>query len=371
LLNTLGMVLPYILLIVALAGNVVEAIKRGKNIYFFLFLLIFCWLMSWMTVGGPDFEAYYLHYQNMRTPSGQSMTYYDIGYSVLVVLFSRILNVSFNGFRAVIYFIGFALIGKTIWKHSKTPNTILLVYAITLLAVDIVQIRNFLASVVIISSLGLVLDRKLLRLAMMILLAALLHKVCLVYLVIPLSLFFYREIDEKYFMPILIAVITVFLLIYLSKPLIALSVDVLKDYIKIFRELSYLEGGLTTRRSYWVYWCYQTLLIYLGMKYHSSGKNTLSIGQYNAQSLLLNVNLWFLVFVPLFLFNTNFLRIYRNMFLINTIFIYDGYTSSENRTIIDFFLLLIFWAVSFYGFSAYSNSISPLFLESLLFRIRF
>jgi hypothetical protein len=365
------MVLPYILLIVVLAGNVVETIKRGKNLYFFLFLLVFCWLMSWMTIGGPDFEPYYIHYYGLEPPPGESSSYFEFGYSVLVVLFHQILNVSFNVFRAVIYFIGFSLIGKTIWKYSKTPNTILLVYAITLLAVDIVQIRNFLASVVIISSLGLMLDRKLIRLTVMILLAALLHKVCLVYLVIPLSLFFYRELDDKYFKPILVAVITAFILIYLSKPLIALSVDVLKDYITILRELSYLEGGLTARRSYWVYWCYQTLVIYFGMKYHSSGKNTLSNGQYNAQSLLLNVNLWFLVFVPLFLFNTNFLRIYRNMFLINAIVIYDGYTSSENRTIVDLLLLLFFWAVSFYGFSAYSNSISPLFLESLLFRIRF
>lgn len=367
-LHTLQLLAPYLLLLVALGGNVYQVWREKKSIHFFVLMLLICWAVSWATIGGPDYHAYYSDYQSIGPPSMMYFKRMDVGYNMLMFIFSSKLRLSFNVFRAIVYGIGIGIIGKTIWKHSPSPNALLLVYVITLLAVDTVQIRNFIASAILLSSLDYVLNRKLIRLTLIILISALFHKSFLAYLIIPVSLLFVVDFKGKE-KGLVVLILLGLLALQLGKPTVAALMSRLRENFAVLQRLSYLDGW--SRRRYLVFWCYQFFVILLLLTYSTSKSTDMIDKKTNTYNVLLNVNIWFLIFIPLFIFNSNFHRIYRNLFVINAIFLHKGYFESENRSLVKFLSLLFIWALATYGFSAASNCVPPLFLESLIFRIHF
>ncbi|GEM_PF-6570027 len=363
------LLLPYALLISALIGNVVELSYSRRNIYFFIFILVFCWLISWTTMDGPDYQNYYSHYQEIKYPSRAYLEQMDVGYNFLVYLFKIKLNVSFNTFRAVIYAMGFCLIGRTIWKCSQYPNLIILVYFFTLLAVDTVQIRNFIAFSFLFYALEQILSKKYLCTVIFILTASLFHKTFLVYLLIPIMVAIRKDIKPKDAIIVTVIIYLVVFFLQIAKPFIHATVAEIKDTYTTLNQISYLQSE--SRYGHWLHWGCHLFTVFMLFMFLPIDNKISENRPISVLSTVLKINIALILFFPLFLFNNNYLRFYRNLYIFNLIWIYEGYKTSDKKNIYKTALLSIYLLIAFYCYSAASACVPPIFLESLLFRIKF
>lgn len=367
--NSIILLIPYVSLIGVLIGNAIESTHNRKNIYFFISILVICWLISWTTVGGPDYMPYYSHYQNIGYPSKAYFKQMDVGYNVLVYLFKTKLHMSFNGFRAVVYGIGFSLIGRAIWKCSNHPNFIILIYSLTLLAVDTVQIRNFIASSLLFYALYQVLSKKYLRTALLIFIASLFHKTFLLYLIIPVLVAFRKDVHQKDIVIFAVSIYLIAIFLQIAKPFIHETVARLLDVNTKLNQISYLKSE--SRYGHWLQWGCHLLTVFLFFLFLPADNTISENYQISVFSAVLKINIALIVLFPLFLFDNNYMRFYRNLYIFNLIWIYEGYMASTKKNVYRTALFCLYLLVAIYCYSAANDCVPPIFLESLLFRIRF
>lgn len=366
--NPIILLAPYFLLAGAIAGNVIVAYRDRRGAFFFVFLLVFCWLMSWNTVGGPDYQNYYIRYHWVGYPSKQFFAL-DIGYTYISHLFRNKLNLSFNVFRAVIFGVGYYLIGRTIWKCSSQPNFVLLIYFFTLMAVDTVQIRNFVASSFLICALQQILSKRYFRSFLLILISSLFHKTFLIYLCIPILVLIGKDIGPKNTLIISVAIYLVMFLLQMAKPYIHEGVANLVTNYPIFSKIFNSESK--SRYGHWLLWGYQSYTIILFFLYLPVKDTMIERDSVSLFSTALSINLAMVLLFPLFFIDGTISRIYRNVFIFNVIGIFEAYKIADRKNIYRIGLIVFYLLLAFFCFSAATNCVPPLFLESRLFRIKF
>ncbi len=113
----------------------------------------FIWVICAFTYGNADELIYISRYEKPEAWVGQTEIVY-----MLIIQFFRHMSCSFEVFKASMAAIQIFLIGSIVWKFSKHPNVVLLAYFIFPLCLDVAQMRNALATAVMIFSLGFLLD---------------------------------------------------------------------------------------------------------------------------------------------------------------------------------------------------------------------
>ena len=119
--------------------------KKSKAVY--IFNLIFMWLVATFCYGIADEAIYQSRYANPEIWNGIT----EVGFNTLINL-CRIFKLDYIGFKGVVYAICLICIGSTVYKFSKYPNIILMLYFVCPFPLNVAQIRNFIANAIMIFS---------------------------------------------------------------------------------------------------------------------------------------------------------------------------------------------------------------------------
>lgn len=351
--------ISYFILGLCLLLNLINTILGKKNIFLFIFLLLICWCFAWGTTGGPDYLSYLKQYQNS---SLGSLSVGDFGYNFFSLVFSQILGLTFIQFRAFYYAIGYILLGKFLWKYTNKPNKILLLYTIILMPVDVVQIRNFMAMMILLYSFIFFFKKQIIYQLLTILIASLFHITFILYLIIPII--YLLDINNLYKNAIQIIII-----IFIGMLIVELGRNFAQQQISIIAEQFVMQENIVyfqkiTNMGHWLYWGYQIFILFL--LYIIRPNILYNKNQNSFYKLLFATNIILTIYFPLFLFNNNFLRIYRNILMLNLVNFENLISARDNNSITSIFML-IYIIISWFLFSAANNCVPPLFNSSLFF----
>lgn len=128
--------------------------KNSKLIYIISF--IFLWIIMAFTYGNADENVYLSRYNNPEIWESETELLY-----MLLIKLSLFLGLSFQSFKVIITFIQLCLVSSTILKFGKCRNIVFLLYFIFPFVVDVAQMRNALATSVMIFSLQFLLKESL------------------------------------------------------------------------------------------------------------------------------------------------------------------------------------------------------------------
>ncbi|WP_426402151.1 EpsG family protein [Lactiplantibacillus plantarum] len=120
--------------------------SRSKSVFFGG--LIFLWLILAGTSGNADEPVYLSRYVSPQLWQGQTEVLYGMFMS-----FCRQLGLDFLGFKMINATLQLVLLAVPIYRRAKYPNIILALYSIFPFAMDVTQLRNALATSVMIFSL--------------------------------------------------------------------------------------------------------------------------------------------------------------------------------------------------------------------------
>lgn len=130
--------------VIAVAVFVMCAIKpKSKKI--FGITCVFMWLLMAFTYGNADEAVYIARYTQPDVWEGQT----ELLYGLLIDVCNG-LGFSFLQFKAIVTAIQMLLIASTVWKYSKQPNLVMLLYFLCPFMLNVAQMRHALASAVFI-----------------------------------------------------------------------------------------------------------------------------------------------------------------------------------------------------------------------------
>lgn len=133
-----------VLLFILLA--VTNILMKDSKLIFFL-TLIFMWILMAFTYGNADENIYFSRYTEPYLWNNQT----EFLYAVIIRVFN-LLHFNFYQFKACMALIQLLLISMTVRKFSKLPGFVLLMYSIFPFTMDIAQMRNALATSIMIFS---------------------------------------------------------------------------------------------------------------------------------------------------------------------------------------------------------------------------
>ncbi|MCG0724770.1 EpsG family protein [Lactiplantibacillus plantarum] len=119
-----------------------------KSLILFIVALSILWIFLAGTYGNADEPVYLSRYTSPELWQGQTEVLYSFFMSTC-----RKLGLDFNGFKMVNAFLQLGILSIPIWKRAKHPNIVLLCYSVFPFAMDVTQLRNGLATSVMLFSL--------------------------------------------------------------------------------------------------------------------------------------------------------------------------------------------------------------------------
>ncbi len=230
-------------------------------------------------------------------------------------------GLKYEHFLALYSLVGFILIGNSIWKYSNKANLILLIYSICQLAIDATQVRNFFAFTILIYSFRFLFDKKPLKYIICLIIGSLFHWEIVLYF--PLVLLCIRNekntvkaktVNKRYIYAFMVMIFIAFLS--------SLSSSLLENlkWLVLSFGISKAEYYLSTRARYGflLYYLYQLIIVFIIRKRQDKATQPRE-----KNMIVYRINIIMTYVLPLFTFNNNFLRVYRNIFIINCIILYS------------------------------------------------
>lgn len=323
-----------------------------------------------------DFNNYYtLYLSNNGSISARNV---EIGFKFLMFISNKI-GLSFNAFRIGIALMGYIMIFNTIKKYSSNPNLVFSIYLIYPFINDVIQIRNFLAASIVVFSFRYLLESgkyNSLKYISGILIASTIHLSSLFYLIFIIA----KYINHKTIFRIVFLIFPV-LTIFAYTPLYIYLVRLFTDSEKI---LSYLS-----RRTTWgLFFVFGILFLFYFLQYYLNNEcrkdifyenksdirsgifGEINVNRYEFYNMILKVNTLLMLTAPLLVYNFNFIRIYRNIMILNYIVFSDGilFNKKSKRSVLNGILVFgvgIVLFIFFYGMYA-SEQIFPVFNDNIL-----
>lgn len=326
-----------------------------------MLLGIFMWILMGFNTFNADYRAYELLYQKIATFGIDSDQNIEIGYRLLMKLSSN-LSLNYQGFLIVTSFfciLAFSLLLRKITNEVFFSMLLFLIFGFFSSAI---QIRNFIACIIIIFAIYIFLKlnglKSYIYYVIIILIASLFHVTSLFYL-----LFILIKFDKKViFTGFIISTLVIFTL-----------KNNLQVYFSDTKFTMYLDPqaskGMATNVILLIYFfsnCYLVKRIStIDMK---DNKTHLS-------SMIFYINLLASVSFPLVMINNNFIRLIRNIFLLNYSVYASTVASIYKKTKIKNYIIILayfsFVLFSAYFFtvrgSAFEASVLSLFRNNLLF----
>lgn len=290
--------------------------KKKRNLCLSVILL----LLLMILMGGNSDNIDYTIYENMYNSSFFSK---DIGFGILIN-FSKFIGLDINSFRLMISIIGLFLIHKSLIKMANQKYAFFyLIYFIYPFLFDVVQVRNFLAMSIFIYATTFLIDntfKNKVTYILLIVCAASIQKVALIYVLVVLIVDF--KGNKKIYKYVLILIIGFSIILGLNK---SLTLNFIKNIADIYSTgLIGIDNYLSVNTNYgWIIsWFQQCMNFFIINKIKKIGdlpSNTMTNKQREYISLIYNINLLMFVFLPLYVLDENYTRIFRNVMPLNWI----------------------------------------------------
>lgn len=271
-------------------------------------------------MGGNSDNIDYTIYYNMYNSTFFNK---DIGFGALINI-SKFIGLDINYFRLMISIIGLLLIHKSLIKvTSQKYYFFYLIYFIYPFLFDVVQVRNFLAMSIFIFATTFLIENRLknkLIYILLIICAASIQKVALVYLLVILVIDF--EGNKKIYKYGLLFIIVFSIILGLNKSLTLNFITSLAGrYTSV---LTGVDNYLSVNTNYgWIISWFQQIMNFFIIAQIKKCSNLESCVITNEQKryikLIYNINLLMFVFLPLYVLDENFTRIFRNVMPLNWI----------------------------------------------------
>lgn len=203
-------------------------LNKKSNICF-AFLVIFALFVWGFNVDNADYSNYELAYNSLFFEATEPV------YLNVFHLFGLWIGLPFRLFRFLWGAIGISLIATTVYKYSKNPAFVLGMYLLYPFVVDVIQMRSFLASSIVIFSSRFIFKyqennrfKYIVFFLLCILLAMGIHYSSVMYVVL-LPLFFYKRAKKYIFLLVVpLLIVLVILCIPLLRPIIETVIGVQK-----------------------------------------------------------------------------------------------------------------------------------------------
>lgn len=284
-------------------ANIRLNIKSKKTLtdILFNFLFLFIWLIIGFNTDNVDYSTGYSEkYYDL------SQNYFEIGFRSLNIL-GRALGMSFFQFRLVIMTIMLLLLRNSIKSYSESPVYVAFLYMIYPCLLQSVQIRNALASAIILYALRFLDEEKehgCFKYVLLVLLGASIHKIVLIYLV----LVFTKQIKIPNILKLSITIFTslYLIIVFFQEKILHLLYILLKDdRLYIYAHLSEKHLFIKSMLPYIIV---GILFCYLYNIKHGKKQKLENIT--SLDKMLLKTSILTLSFLPLFLIDGNYFRIW-------------------------------------------------------------
>lgn len=320
------------------------ATRRGK-IGFYL-----CFLVAWLLIAGNydnnDYGQYVLRYD-----AGLEVLV-DIGFSILCEFFKN-LGFDYQTFKGFISFICLLMIFKTIKKMSWSPSLGAAFFLIFPFIIDVTQFRNFVSYSVVFVAIPYLFEndrRSLIKYIAIILVASTIHTVSVFYLLFLLS-----KIKIKN-MHVIIGVIAIGVAKETFKMFFANKIGTDKlDFLEKPSLIGAVFGSFVVVMNY-------ILIRYVHGKkrYDLSSAKTMMV-KFCSMNTWVYCNLMFVFIIPFLFDNGNYSRVYRNVAVLNMIFIANAYYIRKSIR-----LLLL---TTYYAYFVISTYLSSSYFQDVLYPV--
>lgn len=284
-------------------------INRKKIRTFISILPVF--VILWITFGfntdNPDYNNYVTLY------GGGYRKGTEKGFALLAD-FIKMLGFNYQGFLIIISFIILLIITVVVLKNSKKPIYVLITFAFYPFLINCIQMRQFLSFVIVLTGIvALVKNEKggVIKFIVAVVIASLIHYQSIFYL----ALLFYKIPIRKYTKIVMMFLLCMFVAILTYSPM--------------FYNLAVLiTGGWTHITAWFMNHARFGMVIPIGFQLMSFcifiyAYNRTKRSNYETifdSDILFGLNVSLLFVLPLYFINGEFMRIYRNFMIINTIY---------------------------------------------------
>jgi len=306
-------------------SNMLLALAKKHSKVIAIFLLLFMWLLFWGNTMNPDYEAYSNLYSNIQY--GVPMlgkTSIEPGF-ILIMKLCSLIGLNYTCFLALTTLCCYSMIHSTVKLYYRNYNYVYLLYFIYPFFIDVIQIRNFIVMSILIYSVRFLVMGGIngkIRYTILLLLAATIHRVSLVYL--PMILI--RPEKKNYLIYCLATCSLLFSILFLlNNKEIPIFGPYIENFIGQSKYLSYFNV-----KARWgsVLFCYLQLssfimIMFSKRLYYKYNRYLTTTYYYDANRKYINImyyiNLLLTIYMPLFILNVSFTRIIRNIILLNYI----------------------------------------------------
>jgi hypothetical protein len=335
-----------------------------KKVIFLLFTL-FLWLLASNNYDIADKINYYYHYLEsssmnglLRNEIGQQFTY----------KISNYLGLSFSTYLSIYYFIGLLLISRVIMKYTNNPGYVIVLYFFYPFIIDVAQIRNFMAMAIMLNAIPLLSSNKKIdsiKYVFLLLLATSFHQAaifCVLFLLI-------KMFDMKKLIKIVILLTLIGSLF--NVVLVKFLIDTMPFLEQKMYRYTHSSVSLYTQIGLLIYLSFGLLLVYIARKRLEKIEFKKITSSLIDVIFLINVMMFLLY--PFLLYAFEFIRIYRNILILNYILFANVFVFKRDSLMKDLFYnfsIVIFVVFSLWYFIYYQFSDTvffPLFEYNNLF----
>jgi hypothetical protein len=348
--------MTYIILSILIYINFIFVhIKKHGKIFAFI-LLLFMWILFWANTKNPDYFNYVELYNSIQYGApvfGEGDV--EVGYRLLMKL-GVVIGLNYELFLSILIFFSYLLIHITVKKFNFNYNYVYLLYLFFPFFLDVVQIRNFLATSIFIFSAKYLYENTVksrVIYVILIIAASTIHFSSILYL--PMLLINLRRKNRRVQAIAIFSILSSIIVLLNNKqiPYINEIVSLMSSNDRVF---DYLE--LHTNWGFLLYWFIQIvsfLMMFYSRKLIRKNINSV-IHTENANSiekavlfveLVYMINLIAFIYLPLYTIASTFTRLMRNILILNYISfaIVNGLLKRRDQRIM--FNILVFIYVLF------------------------
>lgn len=319
--------------------------KKSRRIILTLCVFICLWIIFGFNTDNADY-AIYENWYNVIGKSG-IVNRFEIGFEYTMLFFNKI-GLNYRGFLIAYSFIGLAIISISVYKYSKIPYLVLVLYAFYPFLFDVVQIRNFMAEAIILYSLVFLKEcniKNIVLFSLLLIVAMLFHKGSFFYIFLLLA---YLK-DYKKIFKISIAIMFFLFAVVIFKGDFLVKIladDVPELYLRYDSSFFKVIG----------YFIFSFLTAFFIFVFKQPNKNN---------DYIQRVIPIMLISIPFILISAQFYRMFRNMviiaYIVMTNYSINGYKSKYKLTYAAFTLSLFSLTFSLFFFIRQLSPFAPLY----------
>ena len=328
--------------------------------------LFFIFIVFSFSTNNPDIKNYENIYLYLSQTGNYSYSGVEIGFSLLMK-FSVFLGLDYYGFLIILGTITTMLLYNFTVKYSNNPSIVLIMYIIFPFFLEVVQIRNYLASLIVLNAITFLISKKYFKYCVAIIFASLFHTTSLFYLLFVLVFF-----SKKKLLYIVLSITGIYVVIqkYIFPKLLLLIPNGTKYIV-------YMDNAKITTTILFIIYFFCSLILILNLSRGAYALNNqfnhLTDKQLSMIEMIEKINIIIVFSFALIALDINFFRLYRNIIILNYILFsntFYRYKVLKNSSIISSQILFILFSLITGFFFLYYNqfeSVVKTILESIVF----